>query len=864
VLITFPCSGCSADLEADATLADQDVACPHCEAVAAVPRQEPGPGTTLGGFRIKSLIGQGSMGNVFLATQLSMDRDIALKVLSTQMTRDPEDLERFLNEVRVAARLEHPSIVTAYEAGEDNGYYFMAMAYVGGESLDHRVARLSGLQEKEALSITHKIATALAYAWTDHEMLHRDIKPENILLDTHDAPHLADMGLSKTSSVPESVTLAGTIMGTPNYMSPEHLEELGNADQRSDIYSLGATLYQMLTAKTPFEGTSVLQTFKLIATDFLADPRKLSAKVSLPCLHLMEKMLARNPKLRYQTWKELLKDLDRVRTGKDISGPRLKPGQSVLKVALVPPSASPQKHARPRVATHAKTRTQRRHHTTRIMTPQTASNRWKPVLVVALLVILALVGIMGSSAYNKKQALQRQRTATLEKQRAIQERLLRLKALVSRTLRAVQTAPDQHQRNIVALERALTRGLRGTAHERAITQEISRQKVALARAIEDAWRTLQRDAGQHVSAGDSAGAIAALRHYAGPHAAALADQRLARARELEREAETIRAATQAHETESLAQFKTSMPQLADALVTMDMTTVETAMASLQALKLPEALGSEKVLACQAAQGALDARDRVYRSIKTDEGKTVTLTLKKGRATVKLVAVKRDGIQAAGATGNGLYRFQLDDIHETEWFRRMGTTAPEGEAIIRAVLAARAGSYDAADKYMAADQSLLGGAVKKRLLTLRQAQQQSQVEQVALRTETEAEQAFARLLTTAGLRSLPEERDPMLAAMRALTPGQLTRKRLTDRLAAFQAAHAKSALARQHAAVLEALRLVADGRKPWGAPNPATVTAAFEQLKTDNPGMFSTPEHDMTDGGLTVTLSGPGITTLAAL
>ncbi len=354
--ITFICSNCQTNLEIDANNIGSDIECPSCSVVTTVPRQEPGPGTTIGGFYIRSLIGVGGMGNVFLATQLSMDRDVALKVLSAAVTRDPEDLERFMNEVRLTAKLEHQNIVSAYEAGEDAGYYYMAMAYVNGMPLDKRIQKNNNhrLEEKESLRITKKIALALSYAWNEHGMLHRDVKPENILLDAKGEPKLADFGLSRAHKQSKRITSHGAIMGTPNYMSPEQMDNLSNADKRSDIYSLGASLYQMLTGKIPFDDENDLKTFKLIAKESLPDPRKYNPKISLSCMILLEKMLARDPSNRYQMWNKVVSDLSLVLSGKGITTPRLSRGESVVDVVVLTKNkknVSPIKKARrlPRV-----------------------------------------------------------------------------------------------------------------------------------------------------------------------------------------------------------------------------------------------------------------------------------------------------------------------------------------------------------------------------------------------------------------------------------------------------------------------------------------------------------------------------------
>lgn len=256
MLITFNCTECNRKLEIDGDSCGSQVECPECNASLTVPSRRVGPGTTVGGFRIERLLGKGGMGEVYLARQLSMDRDVALKILPPSMTQDEEDVQRFIQEVRLAARLNHPHIVMAHEAGKDNGVYYLAMGYVKGDTLAELLAGGGVLEERDALAITQRMAGALAHAWDKFRILHRDIKPANIILDEDGDPKLMDMGLSKSLNEDTGMTMAGSVMGTPNYMSPEQAHGEGELDCRSDMYSLGATLYHMLSGTMPFDGSS--------------------------------------------------------------------------------------------------------------------------------------------------------------------------------------------------------------------------------------------------------------------------------------------------------------------------------------------------------------------------------------------------------------------------------------------------------------------------------------------------------------------------------------------------------------------------------------------------------------------------------
>ncbi|MBP7274699.1 MAG: protein kinase [Kiritimatiellae bacterium] len=311
--IRFRCTKCLTPLEASVEVAGIEVECPRCRTQLTVPQSEIGPGSILGGFRIERLIGEGGMGQVYLAKQLSMDRDVAVKVLRRGPGFTEQDAHDFLREVRLLARLDHPNIVTAHEAGEAEGVLFLAMTYVRGDPVERRIARDGPMPESEVLRIGRRVAEALEYAWNEHRVLHRDIKPSNILLDSSGEPRLADLGLAQ-SLLHEGQRLSD-IEGTPNYMSPEQAEGVADADCRSDIYALGASLYHMLTAHLPFAAATVEETLRLKATQPLEDPRVYRPELSSHTVELLTGMLATEPGDRYATWEDVRRAMDRVVSG---------------------------------------------------------------------------------------------------------------------------------------------------------------------------------------------------------------------------------------------------------------------------------------------------------------------------------------------------------------------------------------------------------------------------------------------------------------------------------------------------------------------------------------------------------------------
>ncbi len=304
--LIFSCTHCGRDVRTEAESGSQ-IECPHCRAPLNVPSAPLPAGMVIGGFRLEELIDQGGMGDVYLATQISMDRKVAIKVLQAPMTQDSESIRQFLQEVRMLARLEHPNIVTAFEAGEDGGVYFLAMQYVEGSNLARRLREKGPLSEAEAMRIAGKVAKALQYAWEQHHVLHEDIKPGNVMIDRNGEPRILDLGIAR--HIHDRSRSTDEITGTPEYMSPEKAAGLAY-DQRSDMYSLGCMLYELLLGQPPFQGTPE----EVLASQISATPvppRMLKPKISIEAEQVILALLAKKPEQRFADWSRVTRVLHR-------------------------------------------------------------------------------------------------------------------------------------------------------------------------------------------------------------------------------------------------------------------------------------------------------------------------------------------------------------------------------------------------------------------------------------------------------------------------------------------------------------------------------------------------------------------------
>lgn len=267
------------------------------------------------GFEIVEKIGEGGMGAVYKAKQTSLDRIVALKILRPDIISDEEDITRFKNESLAAAKLNHNSIAQIYDAGQVDNHYYYAMAYVDGISVDRWIENAGAIPEADALIVAESVALALEHAWQTAGIVHHDIKPANLMIDADGAIKVVDLGLA--AMVMEDSKAKDDeldFLGTPNFSSPEHLSG-DETDWRSDMYSLGATLYNMVTATVPFAKMEGSQVMEQQINGFLVDPRDINSKISAGTARLIAKFMAKNPEDRFTDWKEAISDIKRVRKG---------------------------------------------------------------------------------------------------------------------------------------------------------------------------------------------------------------------------------------------------------------------------------------------------------------------------------------------------------------------------------------------------------------------------------------------------------------------------------------------------------------------------------------------------------------------
>jgi serine/threonine-protein kinase len=346
---TYQCPQCHRDFTWDDGRTETRHPCPHCGAEFAPPRPTFPAGSIIGDYEVAERIGLGGMGEVYRARQLSMGgREVALKVLQGEFADDDGYLQRFYREVRTLAQIEHPNVVKAIEVGFDGRTHYFSMSFVPGRDLKHRLEAGEAFAEKEALRIVLGVAEALRHTWERHRLLHRDIKPANIIVTDDGDIKLMDLGISKYVARQDvELTVAGMMVGSPLYVSPEQAKAEKDIDFRADMYSLGATLCHLLTGHPPYEHENAMAIIAAHLSDPVPDPRVARPDLGEDASRICMRMMMKRKDDRYGSWDEAIAEMEDALGELDGEIPADGSG-----MPSVPPTAAPE----PMAATVSKPR----------------------------------------------------------------------------------------------------------------------------------------------------------------------------------------------------------------------------------------------------------------------------------------------------------------------------------------------------------------------------------------------------------------------------------------------------------------------------------------------------------------------------
>lgn len=666
--LEFYCPDCTTVIDADGLLPGTSMICPGCREEIEVPAYPIGPGTTISGYRIVDKIGVGGMGGVYLAEQTSMSRHVALKVLPPALYEDSSFLERFLGEVRMLGALRHPNIATAYDAGSENNVHYLAMEYIDGHDLHALIQREGAMEEGEALRIAIRIADGLQYAWTRDRLVHRDIKPGNIMIDRYGGIKILDLGVSISGTVDSGTNdEEQAVLGTPQYMSPEQAGEIGSVDVRADIYSLGATLYHMVTEQPPFIEESLAALVDGSRDVRAPSARDFNPKVSRACAVLIEIMMARDPADRQSDWEACRQDMELVVERKLPATMRPAPDESLVArprsdAPVMRSSAAPAESHRPQVLKH---------------------------VVVALFVAFMLVYLFLWFSEINRPAPQENGVAPahemspkldLPEESAREEEI----QAVRRGWDAIESALQSGVRSSPEIVEAIE-GIRVRARRlgsREILAEIEEVKEKLrAQGVESLQRVMAQLEGRVkplIDAGQFEEAARQFRTYDGPMKVMTATMRVKRAEEIALMGVSLHADRYAKILRNIASLIVSnSPQ-------------QEVLASLAAAR-KNATSSTVTERLAAAEEELRAARRSQAQIiptyAEDVGSEIFVLLRTGTRKLRIDSVSPTRVQTSERSQDGdrVREFQLSDLSVEERISRLGRIADPSTIMMRGLL-----------------------------------------------------------------------------------------------------------------------------------------------------------------------------------
>lgn len=678
------------------------------------------------GFEIIEKIGEGGMAVVWKARQVSLDRIVAIKILSSQLKGDESDVERFQSEARSAAKLKHPGIVQVHDAGADEqGYCYFVMEYVAGYTIGDWIRRKGQISEEEALVVSECVADALNYAWTTAGIIHCDIKPDNVIIDSDGTVKIADLGLARTINTIGSETMADEVMGTPAYISPEQAEGKSDLDCRSDTYSLGAMMYHMLTGKLMFEGHDEEDVMELQVTTDPVDPKILKPDLSPGMHRLLSSMLAKDPSLRPQNWKEVIEGLAGIRRELEASKPDTEGKHSTRRIfvnhdRLVEMAATKQASGR------------------------TAMSRQRLTFLFAGLAVVAVLAAIvyrrsadlpapipgspattpadedhgpesGTAGVDVASTLPAEDHPSPEDHEpavdtpaaSTQSTLEGFKNPAAEMLEFARKWAAEHPaqcREAIRRFARVAEDTRGTKYSLMAEEEIERLEKTRSDRTSMVMNELAKKARPLIEFGDLLGAAEIYARYRGPLAIETRLERMTAAESLRKRQRQSRMDEATARRRSELKIKGALDDLADRLLLEGIDAgLEFAVGLAEDPVLaPERGHLEEIAAIIRSASEMD--QRILDSFEAQEGMEVTIDLLQGRRTLHIADVRGDRIigrqmvQTEVGFASSEMVFGLEDLSPRERMSRMGTDTEPEVALVKGVLAFRAKSYTHARRF----------------------------------------------------------------------------------------------------------------------------------------------------------------------
>jgi len=784
------------------------------------------------GFELLERLGEGGMSTVWKARQLSLDRVVAIKILAARLAGDKDDARRFQMEAQAMAGLKHPGIVQVYDANVHQGVYYFVMEYIAGYSVAEWIRRKSVIPEGDALLTAEYIADALGYAWSTQSIIHCDIKPDNVMIDADGTVKVADLGLARSIATAGVAAESDDVMGTPNFMSPEQVMGDQNLDCRADIYSLGAMLYHMTTGKMLFHDTVDAKAMDRQVTDYAPDALDLNPKLSMGTCWLIEKMLAKDRKVRHADWNAVLLDIAKVRKGK------------MPAVEELPSSASTMKRSSKRTRARGARlkKTGKEISSARVIKTQEASIVPAAVITVAVLGVAAGIYWWETRPEPIPEELIRQfEPAGLSKVNGQQD------AMLARAAEAFRVADEWADRNKEKYDDAIgrledvARATRGTKYSSMAIARSVKIKEAKKKAVESVQVELALKVRDLLQQRRFDEAESVCRDYDGVFVNETAEERLRLVNRVikkisELKAEDDKAARESDRKRTGA----LMNEVATSLIGSG---ARVALELLnQTAKHQEVSESEEVVSTRQLIEKIDGLNKiVMQSFQAQQGQTVTISTKDGVRSFRITGVYGDALHGQESINGNVsamrpVEVEVGQLSASEVVGRLGPTDSEEILIKKGLLAAQARAYGQAMEYFEKSGTGLARALAIKIAEISKAE-----------GKAVAESALVNLMKGLGV-NVPEVFDVATwkAAIAAARMTGVSGQVIEARVEAFRLKYGQAALREGVEDVLSAL-LDKAGNNPDAeaieapaAPVPAINLAAFRRnLMMVNRGL--TPE-----------------------
>jgi hypothetical protein len=719
MIIPYECPHCGAEISAEVTAAGAEGTCRKCNESSPVPSVGLIAGVTIGnGFVIEEKLGAGSMGDIYLARQASMNRQVLIKVLSGLDSADEETCARFNREVNLPATLQHPNLLSAIDAGEDNNVHYLVTEYAKGEDLESFLSRRGALDEKEALGLLTGVGEVLRYAWEEKKVLHRNVKPSNMLVTEAGKCLLSDLGIAKSLEEDSNVGLtgAGFTVGTPEYMSPEQVTGEEDLDFRSDMYSLGIVLYQAVTGSLPFTDASPILVMNLQMDAEPEPPRARNNQVSDPCSQLILRMLAKDKEKRFPSWQALIAECNAVAEGKAAgAGPGAAAAPAAAEPSPAPRKRKKKKQQRPAKGGQAGQRLSSAEVEQIAAKVYGKSPLQKFVLYgLSIAIPIALVYYFGIRQSGSKKAAPptpqlvtdtasgagqgavvppsaARATAPAEKTKAPPAAATGLEEMFNYAMGYAKANPDAYDEAIAKLEKVHADAT-GTVWALKSEEAIEDLQAQKKRAIAALLKRLGEEAAAKAATDGVDAAAAIYTEYRGALASATAADRQAAAADLRRKLLVSAAERQQASASTAKQLEALQLQVAKALLAGKTRAANGLVQKARMLPELKPLREQFAALTSAIEAVVTREELIAAAYQAEVGKTVTLRLAAGgELKIAIEKASNGGISGRIAVEHGTLgkSLKMRDLHPREHIDRLGSSARPPELILAGILAVRA-------------------------------------------------------------------------------------------------------------------------------------------------------------------------------